>query len=59
MTKRYILLLAALVTLALLFLLDDGYDDQQAAHERYCDMVQIWHETSGEYGWPPYKGECK
>jgi hypothetical protein len=25
--------------------------------ETYCEMVQIWHDTNGESGWPPYEGE--
>jgi hypothetical protein len=32
--------------------------DPASEHDLYCEMVQIHHETSGEYGWPPYKGEC-
>jgi len=33
--------------------------DAEAERERYCEMVQMHHDTGGEYGWPPYKGECK
>lgn len=26
----------------------------------YCEMVTVWNETGGEYGWPDYRGngEC-
>ena len=24
--------------------------------ETYCEMVGIWDESGGEYGWPPYDG---
>ena len=22
----------------------------------YCEMVRVYQQTQGEYGWPPYKG---
>jgi len=25
--------------------------------ETYCEMVQIWQDTNGESGWPPYEGK--
>lgn len=30
-------------------------------HARYCHMVQIYHDTNGRDGWPPYDGDdvCK
>lgn len=38
-----------------------GMERQDAEAERahYCDMVATYHETGGEYGWPPYDGECE
>lgn len=33
--------------------------DAEAERELYCEMVETYHETGGEYGWPPYKGECE
>jgi len=35
--------------------------DRQAERENYCEMVGIWDDTNGEYGWPPYDGreECQ
>jgi hypothetical protein len=35
------------------------YEDAKAQHERYCEMVELYHETGGTSGWPPYDGECK
>ena len=34
-------------------------EDRRQERERYCEMLDIWNETDGEYGWPPYKGECE
>jgi len=31
-------------------------EDVKAERENYCEMVGIWDETNGEYGWPPYDG---
>lgn len=28
-----------------------------AAEDQYCEMVGIWHQSGGEYGWPPERGE--
>jgi len=35
--------------------------DRKAELENYCEMVAIWDESNGEYGWPPYDGreECQ
>ena len=30
--------------------------DEQAAQDEYCEMVDIWDRSKGEYGWPPYRG---
>ena len=34
-------------------------EDKRQERERYCEMVDIWNETDGQYGWPPYKGDCE
>jgi len=34
-------------------------EDRKQERERYCEMLEIWNETGGEYGWPPYKGDCE
>lgn len=43
------LLLAGMLTL----------DDQLEAEAHYCAMVQLWQDTHGRYGWPPYRGKCE
>jgi hypothetical protein len=41
-----------------------GCTDQNAPlkpvfhQNQYCEMVQIYHDSKGEFGWPPFKGEC-
>jgi len=34
-------------------------EDRETARQHYCEMLEIWEETDGQYGWPPYKGECE
>lgn len=34
-------------------------EEAERQQETYCEMVEIWHNTNGDSGWPPYKGECK
>jgi len=36
---------------------DETEVERQAA--LYCEMVDIWDQTGGDAGWPPYKGECE
>ena len=36
---------------------DQSEAERQAA--LYCEMVEIWDQTDGDSGWPPYKGECE
>ena len=54
-------LMAAIVAACLAGLYVTGGDQSEAERQAdlYCEMVDIWHETAGEYGWPPYKGECE
>ena len=30
-------------------------DDLQARQDRYCEMVDIFIESDGEFGWPDYE----
>jgi len=34
-------------------------ENEKAKQTRYCEMVELWNETDGDAGWPPYDGECK
>ena len=33
--------------------------EQRAQQESYCEMVGLYVESNGEYGWPDYKGNAK
>lgn len=36
-----------------------GKPEQQAEYNHYCEMVEIYKDSGGEYGWPPFRGECE
>jgi len=44
--------------LAGLYLTSTGQSEAEREREQYCEMVDAWHDTDGEAGWPPYDGEC-
>jgi len=33
------------------------YEEAKAHNDYYEEMVQLWQDSNGEYGWPPYKEE--
>ena len=35
----------------------EDLEEQLLAEETYCSMVKLHRESSGEYGWPAYRGE--
>lgn len=57
------------IVLAVCILVFSGFSggaiekEQQAQQEMYCEMVELYVESNGEYGWPDYqqnyKGVCK
>ena len=47
------LLSAALLALGLALAVGDDASTT-SEQELHCEMVQIWNETGGEYGWPDY-----
>ena len=32
--------------------------EEEIQRQNYCDRVQDWKDSGGEYGWPPFDGEC-
>jgi len=52
------LLLAAAILAALGLVGNADRHEAERQAEQYCDMVEIYHETGGDAGWPPYNGEC-
>lgn len=60
MRNNALLITFALVTLVLALTLGDNKPDT-SQEQLHCEMVQIWNETDGEYGWPDYNntaGSC-
>ena len=55
---KFLLLLAVIGSLGFLGYLSNGVSDAERNYLLYCDMVELWHSTGGDLGWPPYKGEC-
>jgi hypothetical protein len=35
------------------------YDDITSQQILYCDMVDIYETSNGEYGWPDYQGNAQ
>ena len=51
--------LGGLVVLGLIALgnvVDGQPDDLEQQRALYCEMVETFKNTGGEYGWPDYKG---
>lgn len=51
--KEISLPLLVLLALAVIYTLDDARDV-----DPYCEMVGIYNETKGQYGWPDYRGNA-
>lgn len=32
--------------------------EAERQQDQYCEMIELWEQTNGDAGWPPYKGEC-
>jgi len=58
--KPILYALGAALFLAMLSIVGNmNAEDKRQERERYCQMLELWNETDGQYGWPPYKGECE
>jgi|APGre2960657404_1045060.scaffolds.fasta_scaffold28867_3 hypothetical protein len=53
MNTNSLLITLALVALVLAWKFGDKHPDT-SREKLHCEMVQIWNETNGEYGWPDY-----
>lgn len=53
-TKNTLVICA--MSLAGIVLLSLNFSERNHQQELYCEMVGIYKETKGEYGWPDYKG---
>lgn len=54
--SKHVLTLYALVVLVLFAVLAtiNAPDDQDLTLKHHCEMVQIYRDSGGEYGWPDY-----
>ena len=59
MTERILMAMIVAALIAGLYVTGGDQSEAERQAELYCEMVQIWDQTGGEYGWPPYKGECE
>ena len=60
MSER-ILLLIGLVALTIILGIAGKTDLKEVEHQHreYCEMVELYKQSGGENGWPPFRGECK
>ena len=59
MKRWHVLILGAALLAALGLAGNADLEDAERQREQYCDMVDVYHESGGDYGWPPYNGECE
>jgi arabinogalactan endo-1,4-beta-galactosidase len=60
MKTHALLISLAVLALGLAIAFGDKHPDT-SQEKLHCEMVQIWNETNGEYGWPDYNntaGSC-
>lgn len=34
------------------------HEDRNAERAHYCEMVKIYEDSNGQFGWPAYDGAC-
>jgi hypothetical protein len=51
-------LLVVFLLLSGLILMNEEKMSEQIERDHYCDMVEIYDKTKGDYGWPAYDGPC-
>ena len=64
MTNKTIILALVIFCITILaYISNDLYDHESEEKVLYCEMVDTWHDSKGEFGWPDYKDlyetECK
>lgn len=54
-------LIAIICFTIFLFVTTDDHDREIDTMKEYCEMIQLYKDTNGEAGWPPYNGQpsCK
>ena len=54
-----VLLFAGILTMTAIANAFSGPDDLDQQRAEYCEMVQLFQATHGEYGWPDFKQTAK
>lgn len=54
MIERIIMGAASAALITALYLTAPEQSEPERQAEQYCDMVEAWHDTNGEHGWPDY-----
>lgn len=58
-TIRLIVFMFAVITaLCMMLIHSNDMAEQEIQRGHYCERVKDYKESNGQYGWPPYKGEC-
>lgn len=50
------ILVISLFTMAILYFGVSHGDELSTQQRHYCEMVAIFDQSGGEYGWPPFEG---
>jgi len=58
MTERVLIGAILAVCLVALYITAPEQSEAERQVEEYCEMVDAWHDSNGDIGWPPYDGEC-
>jgi len=59
MNREVIMLLVCVIGLIGVILSGQERIEEDIQRQHYCDMVQIYKDSGGQYGWPAYDGECE
>lgn len=57
MKSHHLVMLLIGVVIALAVVGKSDSDEAERQQNEYCEMVKLWKQSSGEKGWPAYKGE--
>lgn len=58
MTRTELAAIAVSVGIMVTLAIADSREDA-LQHKQYCEMVEIYEQSGGAYGWPPFKGAKK
>lgn len=56
--RKVIMVLVCVIGVLGLALAGHEQSEEEIKRAHYCERVQDWKDSGGEYGWPPFDGEC-